>query len=97
MFDAVATERRSIATMVESLSADQLATESLCAGWDVKTVAAHLVSDFTDGFWGFLLAASGTATSIAELTRWPAVGRRPPQARSPTPYGAVLIASSVRP
>lgn len=56
MFDAVATERRSIATMIESLSPDQLATESLCAGWDVKTVAAHLVSDFTDGFWGFLVS-----------------------------------------
>ena len=57
MFAAVADERRSIATLVEGLDADQLATPSLCAGWDVKTVAAHLVSDFTDGFWGFL--ASG--------------------------------------
>jgi uncharacterized protein (TIGR03083 family) len=34
---------------------------SLCAGWDVKTVAAHLVSDFADGFWGFM--ASGTRHS----------------------------------
>ncbi len=42
---------------MEGLDADQLATPSLCAGWDVKTVAAHLVSDFTDGFWGFM--ASG--------------------------------------
>lgn len=57
VFAAVADERRSIATLVEGLDADQLATPSLCAGWDVKTVAAHLVSDFTDGFWGFL--ASG--------------------------------------
>lgn len=57
VFAAVADERRSIATLVEGLDADQLARPSLCAGWDVKTVAAHLVSDFTDGFWGFL--ASG--------------------------------------
>lgn len=57
VFAAVADERRSIATLVEGLDADQLATPSLCAGWNVKTVAAHLVSDFTDGFWGFL--ASG--------------------------------------
>ncbi|OBB29852.1 hypothetical protein A5792_03075 [Mycolicibacterium peregrinum] len=56
VFAAVADERRSIATMVEGLDADQLATPSLCAGWDVKTVAAHLVSDFTDGFWGFLVS-----------------------------------------
>lgn len=56
VFAAVADERRSIATLVEGLDADQLATPSLCAGWDVKTVAAHLVSDFTDGFWGFLVS-----------------------------------------
>jgi uncharacterized protein (TIGR03083 family) len=57
VFAAVADERRSIATLIEGLNADQLATQSLCAGWDVKTVAAHLVSDFADGFWGFI--ASG--------------------------------------
>ena len=32
---------------------EQLATPSLCAGWDVKTVAAHLVSVFADSFWAF--------------------------------------------
>lgn len=53
----MADERRSIATLIDGLSPDQLATESLCAGWDVKTVGAHLVSDYADGFWGFL--ASG--------------------------------------
>lgn len=57
VFLAVADERRSIAELIDGLDPQQLATESLCAGWDVKTVAAHLVSDFTDGFWGFL--ASG--------------------------------------
>jgi uncharacterized protein (TIGR03083 family) len=57
VFVAVADERRSIASLIDSLSPDQLATESLCAGWDVKTVAAHLISDFADGFWGFI--ASG--------------------------------------
>lgn len=57
VFLAVADERRSIAALVNGLDSEQLATESLCVGWDVKTVAAHLISDFTDGFWGFL--ASG--------------------------------------
>ncbi len=57
VFAAVADERRSIASLIDSLSPEQLATESLCAGWDVKTVAAHLISDFADGFWGFI--ASG--------------------------------------
>lgn len=57
VFVAVADERRAIATLIDGLDPAQLATPSLCGGWDVKTVAAHLVSDFTDGFWGFL--ASG--------------------------------------
>jgi uncharacterized protein (TIGR03083 family) len=57
VFAAVSAERRSIATLIDGLDTDQLATASLCVGWDVKTVAAHLVSDFADGFWGFM--ASG--------------------------------------
>lgn len=56
VFATVADERRSIAALIESLNADQLAAPSLCAGWDVKTVAAHLVSDFADGFWGFMIS-----------------------------------------
>lgn len=56
MFAAVADGRRSIAELLYGLDADQLATPSLCAGWDVKTVAAHLVSDFKDGFRGFLIS-----------------------------------------
>src|ERR1700754_907617 len=57
VFAAVAEERRQIASLIESLDEAQLATPSLCAGWDVKTVAAHLVSVFADGFWGFQAAA----------------------------------------
>jgi hypothetical protein len=57
VFLAVADERRSIAALIDGLDPQQLATGSLCVGWDVKTVAAHLISDFTDGFSGFL--ASG--------------------------------------
>lgn len=56
VFAAVADERRSIATLIDGLDADQLATASLCTGWDVKTVAAHLVSNFADGFWGFMVS-----------------------------------------
>lgn len=57
VFLAVADERRSIAALIDGLTSEQLARPSLCVGWDVKTVAAHLISDFADGFWGFL--ASG--------------------------------------
>jgi uncharacterized protein (TIGR03083 family) len=50
LFAAVANERRQIATLVEGLDVAQLATPSLCSGWDVKTVAAHLACSVTDGF-----------------------------------------------
>src|SRR5690348_3096493 len=53
VFAAVADERRAIADLIDTLNPSQLATASLCAGWDVKTVAAHLVSVLADGFWGF--------------------------------------------
>jgi uncharacterized protein (TIGR03083 family) len=46
---AIALERRRIADLIDSLDEAQLATESLCTGWDVKTVAAHLVSPLADG------------------------------------------------
>jgi uncharacterized protein (TIGR03083 family) len=46
---AIAQERRRIADLIDSLDEAQLATESLCTGWDVKTVAAHLVSPLADG------------------------------------------------
>jgi uncharacterized protein (TIGR03083 family) len=44
----------------------------LCAGWDVKTVAAHLVGVFADSFWTFLRAAlrhGGFHRAIDELAR----------------------------
>ncbi|MBO0677385.1 maleylpyruvate isomerase family mycothiol-dependent enzyme [Mycolicibacterium sp. S2-37] len=56
VFAAVADQRRSIAALIDSLDPGQLATPSLCSGWDVKTVAAHLISDFEDGFAGFLVS-----------------------------------------
>jgi uncharacterized protein (TIGR03083 family) len=46
---ATARERCRIADLIDSLDEAQLATPSLCAGWAVKTVAAHLVSMLIDG------------------------------------------------
>jgi uncharacterized protein (TIGR03083 family) len=42
VFAAVAASRRAVADLLESLDERQLATPSLCAGWDVRTVGAHL-------------------------------------------------------
>ena len=57
VFAAVAAQRRQIATLIDGLDDAQLATPSLCVGWDVKTVAAHLVSVFADSFWVFMRMA----------------------------------------
>jgi uncharacterized protein (TIGR03083 family) len=79
VFGAVADERRGVAALIDSLDAAQLATPSLCVGWDVKTVAAHLVSVFDDSFWSFQWTAvrgGGIHRAIDELARkragWPA-------------------------
>jgi uncharacterized protein (TIGR03083 family) len=72
VFAAVADERRRLATLLDGLDETQLATPSLCAGWDVKTVFAHLVSDFADGFWGFTTLAvrrGNVDRAIDELAR----------------------------
>jgi uncharacterized protein (TIGR03083 family) len=72
IFDAVAAERRRIADLLDALDEDSLATPSLCTGWDVKTVAAHLVSVFADSFWTFQRAAiryGGINRAIDELAR----------------------------
>lgn len=40
--DLVRTEREALIAFLETLSPQQWATPSLCAGWDVQAVAAHL-------------------------------------------------------
>jgi hypothetical protein len=42
---AITQERLDIADLIDHLDEAQLTMPSLCGGWDVKTVAAHLVSD----------------------------------------------------
>jgi uncharacterized protein (TIGR03083 family) len=72
VFAAVADERRQIASLIDSLDFQQLASPSLCVGWDIKTVAAHLVSVVADGFWAFqrtALRCRGVDRAIDELAR----------------------------
>jgi uncharacterized protein (TIGR03083 family) len=45
----IAQERRRIADLIDGLDDAQLATDSLSAGWDIKTVAAHLLNPLVDG------------------------------------------------
>jgi uncharacterized protein (TIGR03083 family) len=72
VFSAVADERRQIANLVEELSDAQLAAPSLCVGWDIKTVAAHVLSTLTDGMSAFLRLAArrgSLARAIDELAQ----------------------------
>ena len=46
---AITHERLSIADLIDDLDEAQLATASLCGGWDVKTVGAHLMSVLAEG------------------------------------------------
>jgi uncharacterized protein (TIGR03083 family) len=57
VFAAVADQRRQFASLINDLDDAQLATPSLCLGWDVKTVAAHVASTVLDGVPGFLQMA----------------------------------------
>ncbi|OBA82051.1 hypothetical protein A9W99_12530 [Mycobacterium sp. 1164966.3] len=72
VFAAVADERHRIANLLDSLDDAQLAAPSLCAGWNVKTVAAHIVSTVVDGTPAFLRLAvrrGSMARAIDELAR----------------------------
>jgi uncharacterized protein (TIGR03083 family) len=77
---ATARERRRIADLLDSLDEAQLGTQSLCAGWDVKTMGSHLVSVLADGggIGATLLGLrlGGTDRAIDAMARrrahWPA-------------------------
>jgi uncharacterized protein (TIGR03083 family) len=72
IFAAVAQQRREIADVLDELNEDQLASPSLCSGWDIKTVAAHIVSVFADSFWVFMKTAArhaSMARAIDDLAR----------------------------
>ncbi|WP_043515886.1 MULTISPECIES: maleylpyruvate isomerase family mycothiol-dependent enzyme [unclassified Actinoplanes] len=49
MLSMIADERRRIAELIESLKPSQLITPSLCAGWTVHEVAAHLCAPWIFG------------------------------------------------
>lgn len=72
IFAAAADERRRVARLLDELDEAQLATASLCARWDIKTVAAHLVSTLTDGTAAFMRLAvrrRSLARAIDDLAR----------------------------
>ena len=57
VWDLVAVERRTLADFLETLSAEEWAVDSLCAGWTVRDVAAHVA-------WGNTSPPLKTVTAI---------------------------------
>ena len=55
VFAASAVQRRAFADLLEDLDEAQLDTASLCAGWDVRTVAGHLAGAVAPSGAGFLV------------------------------------------
>ena len=65
IFAAVALERLTLADVFEALTPEQLATPSLCEGWTVKHVAAHLTMLFNVSTAGLLMRSLGENLSIS--------------------------------
>jgi uncharacterized protein (TIGR03083 family) len=61
IFGMIADQRRAVADLMDSFTEEQWASPSLCAGWTVRDVAAHLVMPFEVPLPAFLarMVASG--------------------------------------
>lgn len=79
LFDLIAVERRATADFLDGLSDDQCATPSLCSGWQVRHVAAHLTMPLTIGlpkmFVGILMNRGDFNRYADKYAR--AAGQRP--------------------
>jgi len=72
-FPVIAAERRAVADMLDGLSQPQWETQSLCAGWTVRQVAAHLSVVLTRGVGTFLVAAIRAGGNLDRANRIVAV------------------------
>lgn len=68
---AITQERLAIAEMCSRLTAEQLATQSLCDGWTVHDVAAHLTMPFNVSGFGMAWRALTEPMSLTgAIDRW---------------------------
>ncbi|MDZ5078725.1 maleylpyruvate isomerase family mycothiol-dependent enzyme [Nesterenkonia sp. HG001] len=79
IWELTTVNRLRLAELLESLDDTQWRTETLCTGWTVHHMAAHLVQPMVVGFPHFLLAAlrhrGNTARTVDAITR--RLARRP--------------------
>ena len=69
-FAAIADERRLLADLLTGLTAQQRATPSLCAGWTVHDVAAHLVVPLQVSTARFALAMLACRGDFDRANTW---------------------------
>jgi uncharacterized protein (TIGR03083 family) len=67
VFDMIVDERRSMADLLDGLSDEQLARPSLCEGWTVHDVAAHLTTFLRFGQAKLYLGIGGRAAAFNDL------------------------------
>jgi uncharacterized protein (TIGR03083 family) len=70
VYDMIVDERRHMADLLSALSADQLRQPSLCAGWTVHDVAAHLVTYLRFGQAKLYLGIVGMGADFDRLNVW---------------------------
>ena len=68
MMDLIAAERRALADALSGLSADQWQGPSLCAGWTVAHVMAHLTMPFRISEQEFMLGLQRAGGRFTELS-----------------------------
>ena len=80
---AIAAERTELAAMLDDLSPAQWDAPSLCAGWRVREVAAHMSMGFR---YRLPIWRSSSSRPAATSTGWPtgAPARTPPSCPPPS-------------
>jgi len=66
-FALIARQRRSVADVLETLTGDEWSSPSLCEGWRIQEMAAHLTMPFRVGNPRFFLGVIGAGGSIAKV------------------------------
>jgi uncharacterized protein (TIGR03083 family) len=82
-FAMIAVQRRSVADLLAGFSDEEWATPSLCAGWRVREVAAHLTMPFNVGKAAFvvsLIRAGGNFGKVTDSYAKQAAAAQPPSA-----------------
>jgi uncharacterized protein (TIGR03083 family) len=72
IFAASAAERRTFADVLAGLDTAQLATPSLCGGWDIATVGAHLACAITTRLPVFMVAMLRNGFNFDRANDWTA-------------------------